>query len=287
MQTSHQTLEEHVAEFKEQGFTLFPKLFLPAQIERWKAKFHAMQEEMEASDKPLSWWYGDMVERAPSLMLPAVASPEILDFAEQIMGPFVQLDNLTLAGFPSCAPEQAEGKVSGWHRDRWGQLPQEGVYVRPNAINAITYLQDLTPEYGPLRVIPGSHRRHLGLSGEASGLPHSDEIVLDIKAGDVAVIHNCLIHSGTPNISGKTRFFFSVFYNLTWLRTTDNHNGPNVQTIIKQAREANDLRTLRLFGVDEQLTWRANSGFQRPDEELWAEWAAADKAALKTASASA
>ncbi|MGA1160769.1 MAG: phytanoyl-CoA dioxygenase family protein, partial [Burkholderiaceae bacterium] len=34
----------------------------------------------------------------------------------------------------------------------------------PLACNAITYLQDLTEEYGPLRVIPGSHRRDIGIA---------------------------------------------------------------------------------------------------------------------------
>jgi hypothetical protein len=104
-----------------------------------------------------------------------------------------------------------------------------------------------------------------------------------MKAGDVVVIHNCLLHSGTPNTSGRTRYFFSIFYNLTWLKFTDNHSGPNVQQIIRQARERNDHRTLRLFGVDDHLERRANCGFQEPDEQRWAEWAAADQAAIKPA----
>jgi ectoine hydroxylase-related dioxygenase (phytanoyl-CoA dioxygenase family) len=41
-----------------------------------------------------------------------------------------------------------------------------GSYERPLAFNAITYLQDLTPRNGPLRIIPGSHLEPVTLAPE-------------------------------------------------------------------------------------------------------------------------
>lgn len=215
------TITERVEEFKTQGYTLFEGVYDDTLMRQWREKHTELQQEEIRGDLAShpTWWFKDMVEHAPKLMLPAVANPLILDFAEAVMGPFVQLDNLTLAGFPSVSPDDAKGKVSGWHRDRWAQVPR-GVYERPNAINAICYLQDLTPEYGPLRAIPGSHVRPITLSAAERGLPHPEEVIVPMKAGDVIVIHNCLLHSGTPNTSGQTRFFFSIFYNLTWLHHT-------------------------------------------------------------------
>jgi len=198
------------------------------------------------------------------------------------MGPFVQLDNLTLAAFPTNdKPDTVVGTISGWHRDRWGQVPRSGVYERPHAINAISYLQDLTPEYGPLRVIAGSHRRSITMEPAERNVPHAEETVLDVRAGDVALIHNNLIHSGTPNTSGQTRYFLSVYYNLTWLKPTDNHFGPNVLQLKKEAREANDHQMLRLLGEDDHLEFRANNGFLTDDETMWREWVDKDKAAKK------
>lgn len=273
-------LAARLAEFKENGFTVFPQFYSAELIQSWRDKFDEMQQDGIASARHASWWYADMCEHAPRLMLPAVAHPVMLDFAEMVLGPFVQLDNLTLAGFPSAAREEVKG-VSGWHRDRWGQVPPTDAYLRPNAINAISYLQDLTDDFGPLRVIPGSHRKPITLQSEERMQPHPDEQIIHMKAGDVVVIHNAMLHSGTPNTSGQTRYFFSVYYNLTWLKHTDNHNGPNIQRLIQEARERNDHRLLRLFGVDDHLQARANSGFVEPDEPRWAEWAAADKAAIK------
>lgn len=275
-----QNLQEHLVEFKEQGFTVFPEVFDAALMQRWKDKFYDMQNEGLMGLPHLSWWYADMCERAPTLMLPAVANALILDFAELVLGPFVQLDNMTLAGIPPMKPEDVKNPASGWHRDRWAQVPQSQSYQHPLAINALAYLNDLTPEFGPLRVLPGSHRRAQTITQEEQQQSFPDELVLHIKAGDVVVMHNCVLHSGSPNVSGQTRFLFSTFYQKSWLKPTDNHNGPNVRAIVRVARANNDLRLLRLFGEDDMQ--RANSQFVRPDEEMWREWAATDKAALKT-----
>ena len=65
--------------------------------------------------------------------------------------------------------KQVEGRaVQGWHTRYLGlQANPWSRYVRraADAANAITYLQDLTEEYGPLRVIPGLSSAGLPVSG--------------------------------------------------------------------------------------------------------------------------
>ncbi|MCQ6558623.1 phytanoyl-CoA dioxygenase family protein [Paenibacillus mendelii] len=277
MEQTNPDLNMRLKAFKEQGYTIFKNVYDQDTMASWIRKHKQLQEDSLVKQQ---WWFANTCELAPKLMLPAVNNPLILDFAEMVMGPYVQLDNLTLAGFPSISKQEAENKVSGWHRDRWAHVPLGEDYTHPLSINAISYLQDLTDEYGPLRIIPGSHRKEIVLKDEERGIPHQDEVVVHMSAGDVVVTHNGLLHSGTPNTSGNIRYFFSVYYNRTWLKHTDNHNGPNVQEIIRKARANNDHRLLRLFGVDDHLQARANSGFLQADEVRWAEWAAADKAAI-------
>ena len=115
---------------------------------------------------------------------------------------------------------------------------------------------------------------------EERNRPHVDEKVIHMKAGDACLTHGDLVHSGTPNRSGGIRCFLSVFYNLTWLKHTDTHQGPLTQRLVEEARARKDHRLMRLLGVDDQLQARCNSGFLDPDEERWAEWAAADRAAI-------
>ena len=193
---------DRMEEYRAQGYTVFEGLYDETTMQAWRDEQDRLQalstEGPHVQER--THWFGNMLERAPQLMWPAVAHPAILDFAEQVVGPFVQLDNLTLAAFPSMDPEEAAGKVSAWHRDRWGRMPN-GAYERPLAFNAICYLQDLNDEYGPLRVLPGSHVEPIALAEEEIRKPHQDELLIYMKAGDVVLTHNGLLHSGTPNTS--------------------------------------------------------------------------------------
>ena len=270
------TLEQRLEAYKSDGFTIFEKVFDESQMQLWKEK----HQELSAANNGQTW-FANTLELAPELMWQAVSHPTILEFMEKVMGPFVQLDNLTLAAFPSIEQEKAEGRVSGWHRDRWAHVPFTDAYHRPNAINAISYLQDLTDAFGPLRVIVGSHRKPLTIEDTDRGIPHPDETLIHMKAGDVVITHNGLVHSGTPNTSGQLRYFFSIYYNLTWLKHTDHHTGPHTQKLLAEAKEANNHQLMRLLGVDEQLQPRCNSGFLQSDEKRWEEWATADRTAIK------
>ena len=269
------TIDERFEKYKTNGFTIFERVFDESQMLLWREKHQQLSAENDGQT-----WFGNMLEAAPDLMWPAVTHPTILEFVEKVMGPFVQLDNLTLAAFSSIEPQKAKGRVSGWHRDRWAHVPYTDAYHRPNAINAISYLQELTDAFGPLRVIIGSHRTPLTMEDTERAKPHPAETLIHMKAGDVVITHNGLVHSGTPNTSGQLRYFFSIYYNLTWLKHTDHHSGPRTQQLLAEAKAANNHQLMRLLGVDEQLQPRCNSGFLLPDEERWEEWAAADRGAI-------
>ena len=233
---------DRVAAYRRDGYAIFEGVYDEATMA-------AMREEIDrleavhrgVHEQPRSWWFGNMLERAPALMWPVVSNPLILDFAERIVGPFMQLDNLTLAAFPPLSRGEANGKVTGWHRDRWSHLPR-GHYERPIAMNAICYLQDLDAEHGELRIVPGSHLNGTTVEEGAGQSPRVDEEIVPMKAGDVIFTHNGLLHSGSPNVSGRKRYFLSVYYNLTWLKHTDTFDGPNCRQLKAWARKRNDHR---------------------------------------------
>ncbi len=277
------SMTKRLAEYKENGFTVFEGVFSREQMDAWIARYaDLVQRQTPLGAERPTQWLSSVVEYEPWLMLPAVNNPDILDFAERVMGPFVQLDNLTFMAFPTYPRAEVEGRASGWHRDIWAWVPPGNDYIAPLACNAITYLQDLTDENGPLRVVPGSHREPVTVTQDSLHVPHPREVLVYPKAGDIVFTHCALLHSGTPNYSGKLRYFFSIYYNRSWLRYRDNHSGPNVGKITQMARQKNDRRLLRLFGVDEQVFMRANSGFQVADEEMWDRWIREDRAALKS-----
>jgi hypothetical protein len=268
--------------FRRNGFTIFEGLFQASLIRRWKARYRDLVRANTPPGQAAVGWIASAVEFDPGLFLPMCAHPALLDFAEAVMGPTVQLDAMALNLWPEATKDDADGRVNGWHRDRYAEVPEGTDYLIPQAVNAISYLQDLTPERGALRVIPGSHRSPVHVSAEERVRPRADELLLYPKAGDVVFTHYGLLHSGTPNTSGEDRGFISAYYNRCWMRHRDNHSGPRVQAIVDDAKRRGDVRIRRLFGVDEKRWDRSNPYFHSGSlQSRWNAWLAEDRAELK------
>ena len=279
-------LQDRLDQFKVDGYTVFHGLHDEARMQAWRDSCWATSSAITLPGAPPAVWLSSVLELNPALCLPMAAHPQLRDFAEQVIGPFVQLDSLSFKVFPSLAPEAAQGKVNAWHRDRYAEIPQTRDYLRPWPCNTITYLQDLTARSGPLRVIAGSHRDPVVFSAEARTQPHPRETLIEARAGDVVLTHGLLGHSGTPNTSGQPRYFLSASYNRCWLRHRDNHAGPRVQAVVEDARARNDRRLMRLLGHDDLLWERSNPYFMSGDDEArWAAWIEEDRAALRGSTA--
>lgn len=265
-------VDEHVASFEHDGYSILPKIFDNAELVAWRQLHGTLRRE--AVDGMPTSKFENMCELAPSEMVPAFTQPLVLDILETIMGPFIQLDSLTLAGQSPVPEIDAPSPIEpddGWHRDRWGQVPLRA-FIRPLGVNAICYLQDLDDQVGPLRVISESHRNPVTLSPKERFRPHPDERVLYPRAGDVVMFHNCLLHAGGRNTSSSIRHYVRAYYNLTWMVQTDDFSGPNVQKIARKAAESKDYRMLRLLGRDTHLNERMKCGFVDPDEARWEMW---------------
>ena len=268
------TLEQHLEEFKTIGFTLFPKMLDDEWVAQMRAAFEEIADRIPNPDGSRSATFVDVLEHKPDLVLSAMSNPRLLDFAEMIVGPHVQLESIT---YRRTAPQPADTKpVLGFHRDMFAEFPQEGVYHRPLLFNALSYLQDLDDQNGPLRILPGTHMKAMSLKPEERTQPHRDEVILYPQAGDIAVFHNAMLHSGTANYSDDHRYLFFLTMNHSWLKHRANYTGPVSESVKARARHTGNRRLLRLLGEDPLFVPRANSGFNEPDEEMWKKWIGED-----------
>ena len=265
---------QRVAEFKRNGYTIF-RGFNAAWIERWRQVFMdhyrrqvGEQQHSAGVGQPRAVLRG-MLQEHPDLFLPALAAPRMLDFLEQLMGPSVGFDSLQIAITPAVG-EDAARRVYAWHRDMWALPGWTDDYLPPNAVNVLTYLQEGS-EYGPLRVIPGSHRgsRLVGTAGPAAG--QKDQQELHLAAGDTVVIHSSLLHSTSGNYSGQLRIFASYFYTRAWLPKRDAYGMERMQRVMRAARQRGDRRVARLFEPDADLLARRASSDrgEYTEQELW------------------
>jgi alpha-ketoglutarate-dependent taurine dioxygenase len=108
------------------------------------------------------------------------------------------------------------GARIGWHQDCWNYLDSNPL------LTVWTALDRVTAESGCLQIIPGSHKCGPICPEDTSGFltdamirEHCldrDVVLLKMEAGDVAFLHNHLLHASDVNISEHRRRALSVCY---------------------------------------------------------------------------
>ncbi|MCH9726896.1 MAG: phytanoyl-CoA dioxygenase family protein [Planctomycetes bacterium] len=87
----------------------------------------------------------------------------------------------------------------------------------PCLVRVLYYLDDLTPEHSPFKVIPGSH---LSLHADANPyhrfLSHEDEEMVTCRAGSAVIINQKVFHANYPNYSDSDRHMLAIAYRPAW-----------------------------------------------------------------------
>ena len=101
-----------------------------------------------------------------------------------------------------------------WHQDRWVYLDHDPL------ITVWTALDPATVANGCVQVIPGSHKSGLINPSHPSGFltteqsqqhaPPEKAVHLELKAGEVVLLHNYLLHGSGVNNTDMSRRAFSV-----------------------------------------------------------------------------
>jgi hypothetical protein len=251
----------HAKQIVELGYTVFPSLLTAACISPLRG---AAQAKRASGGMYIST---DLFETHPAVILPLVTSALVLDTLELIVGPFVQLDSVSLMGIAVDCPADIS-----WHRDPYGSVPRGQDFQKPMSLNLLIYLQDLTDSVGPLRVIPGSHRYPLMMTAKEQQRPHSTEEMIHARAGDGVLIHNNLVHSRSRNNSKQDRMYLTIVYNLTCIRPSMDLSAPALKAITNDVRKNGSPRLMRLFGEDRFGAKRYNCGFMSNETDLWDRW---------------
>ena len=276
-------LAARVAEFERHGYTIF-RGFNAAWVGPWRELFEERYRR-ELGEQQRSAGVGQsravlrgLLQERPDLFLPSLVDPAMLDFLEELMGPFVGFDSLQIAVTPPVSEAEAR-TVRAWHRDMWALPGWSDDYLPPNAVNVLTYLQE-GPEYGHLLVLPGSHRGRRLVGEGGPGALHAGEQAVELAAGDTVVVHSSLLHSTSGNHSGRLRIFASYFYTKCWLPKRDAYGMQSMQREIRAARVRGDRRLARLFEPDRELLARRASGDrgEHTERELWRRWRQEERA---------
>jgi phytanoyl-CoA hydroxylase len=125
-----------------------------------------------------------------------------------------------------------KGTYLPWHQDRWNNLDRDPL------VTVWTALDPCTETNGAVKLIPGSHKKGCinpshgsGFMTEEQAQEHcraEDMVYLELEAGEVALLHNWVMHSSDINRTGISRRGFSTCYMEAATRTNSGGSYPVV-----------------------------------------------------------
>ena len=218
-------LEREVAFFLKWGYLVVEDAITKDQVEQLRA---ALDETFERKSEML---VHQLLEEDERFLFLLDNSP-VLRRMTAILGNCVQLHSATARITEKGAEDQ------DWHRD--GPWPMDSAGTPygslPAQINCGYYLDDLSPENGPIAIVPGSHR---ALFGPPAGHPRfPDELHVMARPGQAVMFDGWIYHRGVANNSMRRRVCLMCYQN-AWMKSRESFEGPKA-------------RYLREHGTDEQ-----------------------------------
>ena len=126
-------------------------------------------------------------------------NPPVLTRMTAILGNCVQLHSATARVTEPGTPDQ------DWHRDGPWPMDPDGTPIGsiPAQINCGYYLDELTPDNGPIAIVPGSQRAPFRPPKGHPEFP--DQLVVLAKPGQAVMFSGWIYHRGVANRSDSTR----------------------------------------------------------------------------------
>lgn len=210
MKNSPALTPDQIRQLRDQGFVILQGLMDADWLsEVCAATDRLMREEgMSAGSEfrlePGSDRLANLVDKGECFQR-VVSHPVLLEAVEAVLGPDWKLSSLN---YRAALP--GEQGLQPLHCDM-GLVADESGY---SVFNSIWMLDDFTPDNGPTRFVPGSHKSGQ-LPQDALADPfamHPDEQVGLGRAGDVILTNAHMWHGGTANHSRLPRRSLHGFY---------------------------------------------------------------------------
>ena len=205
------TFGERVRMLEVEGYLVLPNVLTEEQLEVLRgeaAEIHTKGADYSERQRTASGiaFRGGAITRL-------VANPPTVAFLERLFG-----DDLIAMSYAYARSEPGHPGIS-LHTDGqpWGSqiFGYEGSV--PVLVRVLNYLEDLTLEVSPFRVVPRSH-----LSMHSDGNPylryesHPDEVMVPVKAGSAVMINHRVFHGNFPNTGGYAREMLAIAYRPAW-----------------------------------------------------------------------
>lgn len=206
-------------QFSRDGYLIIPRLYTREECAALKTEIRRVLDEVrreaEAAGRDPdviahTGVYVGLAARSP-MFREALRDPRLLDVLEAVMAPNIAFLS-DKAVFKSATTEYA----SPWHQDY-------AYWLGSHKFSVWVALDDVTPENGALKVLPGSHRQfvsHQNEEGEnrfnnrvrPEDIDESRAVTASMEAGGAVFFHDLTLHASHPNTSGAERYVWIPTY---------------------------------------------------------------------------
>jgi hypothetical protein len=206
------TIGERVRSIELDGYVVIPNLLSSAQLDAIRAELTLLPttavdySEHQRGCADVQWTDSPNAIRV-------IALPATVEFLEMLFG-----DELICT---SCAYAVSQPGHPGIaiHTDAqpYGSRIFGLAASSPCLVRVLYYLDDLTPERSPFKIIP---RSHLSLHSDGNPyrryLSHDDEVMVTCQAGSAVIINQKVFHANYPNYSDSERRMLAIAYRPAW-----------------------------------------------------------------------
>lgn len=224
------SLGEQIRQIEVEGYLVLPGLLTPAHIAQLKQETQRLNTfgldySVKQQVKPKVQFVGGGITDL-------IAHPPTIAFLSRLFG-----DEIVFMSYAYARSEPGHPGIS-LHTDGQPYGSQIFGYEGscPFLVRVLYYLDDLTPEISPFRVVPRSH-----LSFHADANPykryaaHPEEVMVTARAGSAVLINHKVFHGNFPNVGANPREMLAIAYRPAWA-------GPVVQEV--EAWNPDDLAAL-------------------------------------------
>jgi ectoine hydroxylase-related dioxygenase (phytanoyl-CoA dioxygenase family) len=208
---SQLTLGERIRQIEVEGYVVLPDLLTAAQVAGLKAETARL--ETRAVDYSVHQQVRPAVQFMGGAITELIANPPTIAFLRELFG-----DEIVLMSYAYARSEPGHPGIS-LHAD--GQPYGSTIFGYegscPWLVRVLYYLDDLTPEVSPFRVVPHSH---LSMHPDANPYKryeaHPEEVMVPVTAGSAVLINHRVFHGNFPNTGSRARELLAIAYRPGW-----------------------------------------------------------------------
>ena len=234
------TTGQQVQSLEVEGYVVLPDLLTTDQVAALKAETALL--ETTAVDYSIHQRGCPAVQFAGGAITDLIAHRPTIDFLEQLFG-----KDIVMMSYGYARSEPGHPGIS-LHAD--GQPYGSAIFGMqgsvPWMVRVLYYLDDLTAEVSPFRVVP---RSHLSMHDDANPYrrftSHPEEMVVTAKAGSAILINHRVFHGNCPNSGERAREMLAIAYRPAWAGPQSDVEAWNPEQLARLPEEVQQLMTDR------------------------------------------